>query len=66
MATTATIIAAVVRATTIWSNNPWNGLRLQGLVRIESERYQKATGKIEREICYSITSLSQTPRGSTW
>ena len=31
---------------------------LQGLVRIESERYQKATGKIEREIRYYITSLS--------
>jgi hypothetical protein len=27
MATTATNIAAVVRDTTIWSNNPWNGLR---------------------------------------
>lgn len=25
---------------------------LQGLVRIESERYHKATGKIEREIRY--------------
>jgi predicted transposase YbfD/YdcC len=30
---------------------------LQGLVRIESERYHKATGKIEREIRYYITSL---------
>jgi predicted transposase YbfD/YdcC len=31
---------------------------LQGLVRIESERYHKATGKTEREIRYYITSLS--------
>ena len=31
---------------------------LQALVRIESERYHKATGKIEREIRYYITSLS--------
>jgi predicted transposase YbfD/YdcC len=30
---------------------------LQALVRIESERYHKATGKIEREIRYYITSL---------
>jgi predicted transposase YbfD/YdcC len=30
---------------------------LQGLVRIESERYHKTTGKTEREIRYSITSL---------
>ena len=30
---------------------------LQGLVRIEAERYHKATGKIEREIRYYITSL---------
>ena len=30
---------------------------LQGLVRIESERYHKASGKIEREIRYYITSL---------
>jgi predicted transposase YbfD/YdcC len=30
---------------------------LQGLVCIESERYHKATGKIEREIRYYITSL---------
>jgi len=30
---------------------------LQGLVRIESERYHKPTGKIEREIRYYITSL---------
>src|ERR1035438_7924535 len=30
---------------------------LQGLVRIESERYHKATGKAEREIRYYITSL---------
>jgi len=30
---------------------------LKGLVRIESERYHKATGKIEREIRYYITSL---------
>lgn len=32
-------------------------LSLKGLVRIESERYHKATGKIEREIRYYITSL---------
>jgi predicted transposase YbfD/YdcC len=31
---------------------------LQGLVRIQSERYHKATGKTEREIRYYITSLS--------
>jgi predicted transposase YbfD/YdcC len=31
---------------------------LPGLVRIESERYHKTTGKIEREIRYYITSLS--------
>jgi predicted transposase YbfD/YdcC len=30
---------------------------LQGLVRIESERYHKAPGKTEREIRYYITSL---------
>jgi Transposase DDE domain len=30
---------------------------LQGLVRIQSERYHKVTGKIEREIRYYITSL---------
>ena len=30
---------------------------LQGLVRIESERYHKTTGKTEREIRYYITSL---------
>jgi predicted transposase YbfD/YdcC len=30
---------------------------LQGLVRIESERYHKATGKTETEIRYYITSL---------
>lgn len=31
---------------------------LQALVRIESERYHKATGKIECKIRYCITSLS--------
>ena len=31
---------------------------LQGLVRIESERHHKATGKIETEIRYYITSLA--------
>ena len=31
---------------------------IQGLVRIESERYHKVTGKIEREIRYYITSLN--------
>jgi predicted transposase YbfD/YdcC len=30
---------------------------LQGLVRIQAERYHKATGKIEREVRYYITSL---------
>jgi len=30
---------------------------LQGLVRIESERYHKVSGKIEREVRYYITSL---------
>ena len=30
---------------------------LQGLVRIESERDHKATGKVEREVRYYITSL---------
>jgi predicted transposase YbfD/YdcC len=30
---------------------------LQGLVRIEAERYHKSTGKAEREIRYYITSL---------
>jgi predicted transposase YbfD/YdcC len=30
---------------------------LQGLVRIQSERYHKVSGKIEREIRYYITSL---------
>ena len=30
---------------------------MQGLVRIESERYHKATGKSERGIRYYITSL---------
>jgi hypothetical protein len=30
---------------------------LKGLVRIESERSHKATGKTERETCYYITSL---------
>lgn len=30
---------------------------LQGLVRIEAERYHKATGKTEREVRYYITSL---------
>jgi predicted transposase YbfD/YdcC len=30
---------------------------LQGLVRIEAERYHKATGKTERKIRYCITSL---------
>ena len=30
---------------------------LQGLVRIESERYHKVSGKVEREIRYYITSL---------
>jgi predicted transposase YbfD/YdcC len=33
----------------------WASLR--GLVRIETERYHKATGKTEREVRYYITSL---------
>jgi predicted transposase YbfD/YdcC len=32
-------------------------ISLQGLVRIESERYHKVSGKMEREIRYYITSL---------
>jgi len=35
---------------------------LQGLVRIESERYHKAAGKTEREIRYYITSLKPDAR----
>ena len=35
---------------------------LQGLVRIESERYLKASGKTEREIRYYITSLKPDAR----
>ncbi|MGB8479572.1 MAG: ISAs1 family transposase [Acidobacteriaceae bacterium] len=35
---------------------------LQGLVRIQSERYHKATGKTEREIRYDITSLKPDAR----
>jgi predicted transposase YbfD/YdcC len=36
---------------------PGEWASLQGLVRIEAERYHKATGKTEREIRYYITSL---------
>jgi predicted transposase YbfD/YdcC len=36
---------------------PGEWASLQGLVRIEAERYHKATGKSEREIRYYITSL---------
>jgi predicted transposase YbfD/YdcC len=36
---------------------PTEWASLQGLVRIEAERYHKATGKTEREIRYYITSL---------
>ena len=35
---------------------------LQGLVRIQSERYHKAAGKTEREIRYYITSLKPDAR----
>jgi predicted transposase YbfD/YdcC len=35
---------------------------LQGLVRIESQRYHKVSGKIEREIRYYITSLKPDAR----
>jgi predicted transposase YbfD/YdcC len=38
-------------------DNPQNWASLQGIVRIEAERYQKATGKLERESRYYITSL---------
>jgi predicted transposase YbfD/YdcC len=36
---------------------------LQGLVRIQSERYHKVSGKIEREIRYYITSLRPDAAG---
>jgi predicted transposase YbfD/YdcC len=35
---------------------PFEWASLQGLVRIESERYHKASGKTERELRYYITS----------
>ncbi len=37
---------------------PFEWTSLQALVRIESERYHKASGKTEREIRYYITSLA--------
>ena len=37
-------------------------MSLQGLVRIESERYRKAVDKTEREIRYYITSLRPDAR----
>jgi predicted transposase YbfD/YdcC len=38
-------------------DEPGQWASLQGLVRIEAERYHKATGKCEREVRYYITSL---------
>ena len=40
----------------IEKSSEWASLR--GLVRIQSQRYHKVTGKIEREIRYYITSLN--------
>ena len=39
-------------------DTPQNWASLQGIVRIEAKRYQKATGKQERETRYYITSLA--------
>jgi predicted transposase YbfD/YdcC len=39
-------------------DTPQNWASLQGIVRIEAERYHKATGKQERETRYYITSLA--------
>jgi predicted transposase YbfD/YdcC len=41
---------------------PFEWASLQALVRIESERYHKASGKTEREIRYYITSLKPDAR----
>jgi predicted transposase YbfD/YdcC len=41
---------------------PFEWASLSGLVRIESERYHKASGKIDREIRYYITSLKPDAR----
>ena len=41
---------------------PFEWASLKGLVRIESERYHKVSGKIEREIRYYITSLKPDAR----
>jgi predicted transposase YbfD/YdcC len=42
--------------------SPFEWASLQALVRIESERYHKASGKTEREIRYYITSLKPDAR----
>jgi len=41
---------------------PFEWASLKGLVRIESERYHKVSGKTEREIRYYITSLQTDAR----
>ena len=41
---------------------PFEWASLKGLVRIESERYHKVSGKTEREIRYYITSLKPDAR----
>ncbi len=41
---------------------PFEWASLQGLVRIQSERYHKASGKTEREIRYYVTSLEPDAR----
>jgi hypothetical protein len=46
----------LIEKTTEWAS-------LQGLVRIQAERYHKATGKTEHEIRYYITASSPMPRG---
>jgi predicted transposase YbfD/YdcC len=50
-------IAAVLSGAGSWIEKSSEWVSLQGLVRIESERYHKATAKTEREIRYYITSL---------
>ena len=47
--------SVIAHLSLIEKSGGWSSL--QGLVRIESERYHKATGKTERETRYYITSL---------
>lgn len=47
--------AVIADTTLVEQAAEWTAL--QGLVRIEAERYHKATGKTEREVRYYITSL---------